>query len=75
MLASDGLFDLFKANDLKEFYKSYSNNLFLENLVNICIDKISVNNNITIDELKNLGKNKKRREIHDDISIAYINFQ
>ena len=78
LLSSDGLYDELKTNEVLRHYeekKKESPTVMIDKLIESAIDHAAKTNNLTLEEVKKIAPGKAKRNIHDDLTLVYINLE
>lgn len=76
LLSSDGLYDELKTGQVLKLFeekKKEHPNLVIEKMIDAALENAAKTNNLKLDELKRLNPGKNKRNIHDDLTLLYIN--
>ena len=76
--SSDGLYDELKTNEVLRHYeekKKESPTVMIDKLIESAIDHAAKTNNLTLEEVKKIAPGKAKRNIHDDLTLVYINLE
>lgn len=78
LLSSDGLYDELKTAQvlkLVEEKKKENPNILIDKLLDAAIHHAARTNNQTLDEIKKMSPGKAKRNIHDDLTLLYVNLE
>jgi pyruvate dehydrogenase phosphatase len=78
VLGTDGLWDLMGSKDVAEIIKSNPNSTpksLSKHLFNECMNKAATSNMMSVESLIDMPAGRKKRSIHDDISIIVFSLK
>jgi serine/threonine protein phosphatase PrpC len=78
LLSSDGLYDELKTSQVLKMYeekKKESHPVVIDKLLESAIQHAARTNNHTLEEVKKMSPGKSKRNIHDDLTLLYVNLE
>ena len=77
VLATDGLWDELKGNDVAKVIKEYDNNKekIVDNLFKNALLHAANDANITYEQILNIKPGSNKRSIHDDITVMVVDLK